>query len=135
MGPNRDRLRERLLAQHVPQADKIEEYRKEVQAMLERNEKMLRREKWFVTVFWFVVVTCLTAFLLWMGFANPIGLDLKSLSFTLVAASVFVMILYGAIELLKHFINRSRVEILKEVKGVEMQLLELRELLRTRSSG
>lgn len=134
MGPKPDGLRDHLLAQHVPQAEKIEDYRKGVQAMLERNEIRLRREKWFVTVFWFAVVTCLTAFLLWMGFANPIGMDAKILAFISMAASVVVMVLYGSIELLKHFVNRSRVEILKEVKGIEMQLLELRQELRTRNS-
>ncbi len=135
MGPNRDSLRDRLLAQSVPQAQKLDAYRKEVQAMLERNEKLLRREKWGVTVFWFVAVVCLTGFLLWMGFTNPIGMDPKSLSFASIAASVLVMVLYGSLELLKHFINRSRVEILKEVKGIEIQLLELREEMRTRNSS
>lgn len=134
MKANPNSLREQLLAQHVPQTTKSEDYRKEVQVMLERNEKRLRREKWFVTGFWLLVVTCLTGFLLWMGYANPIGMDPKILSFTSMAASVLVMVSYGAIELLKHFINRSRVEILKEVKGVEMQLLELREQLKTQLS-
>ena len=134
METNSHGLRDRLLEQHVPQAEKSKAYRKGIQAMLERNEKLLRREKWFVTGFWFVVVICLTAFLLWMGFANPTGMDSKNLAFTSMAASVLMMVLYGAIELLKHFINRSRVEILKEVKGVETQLLELREELRTRNS-
>jgi hypothetical protein len=134
MGSKPDGLRDRLLAQQVPQANKIEEYRREVQAMLERNENRLRREKWFVTVFWFVVVASLTVFLLWMGLANPIGMDAKNLAFTSMAAYLLVIVIYGAIELLKHFVNRSRVEILKEVKGIEMQLLELREALRIRNS-
>jgi hypothetical protein len=133
MGPKPDGLRDRLLAQHEPQANKIEEYRKGIQAMLERNETRLRREKWFVVAFWLVVVAFLTAFLLWIGFANPTGMGAKNLAFTSMAASVFVMVLYGSIELLKHFVNRSRVEILKEVKGVEIQLLELREELRLRN--
>lgn len=128
-----DSLRDRLLMQHIPQANKIEEYRKGVQAMLEHNEIRLRREKWFVTVFWLMVVPCLTAFLLWMGLANPLGMNAMSLAFTSMAASVAVMFFYGAMELLKHFVNRSRVEILKEVKGIEMQLLELREELRGRN--
>lgn len=46
-----------------------------------------------------------------------------------------VWFLFGGIELLKHFINRSRVEQLKELKRVELEILELRELLQTRSAG
>ncbi|MGO9254907.1 MAG: hypothetical protein ACLQU1_01185 [Bryobacteraceae bacterium] len=33
-------------------------------------------------------------------------------------------------ELLKHFINRARVELLKETKQVQLQVLELHDLLR-----
>ena len=43
--------------------------------------------------------------------------------------------MFGGIELLKHFINRSRVEQLKEIKRVELEILELRELLQTRAAG
>jgi len=41
-----------------------------------------------------------------------------------------VILLYGGIELVKHFINRSRVEVLKELKGLELHLLALEERLR-----
>lgn len=40
-----------------------------------------------------------------------------------------VILLYGAIEIVKHFINRSRVELLKELKQIELRLLELDERL------
>ncbi|HEY2585242.1 MAG TPA: hypothetical protein VGI81_05715 [Tepidisphaeraceae bacterium] len=38
--------------------------------------------------------------------------------------------LFGAVELLKHFINRARVDVLREVKGLELRILELQEQLR-----
>jgi hypothetical protein len=41
-------------------------------------------------------------------------------------------LLIGAVELLKHFINRSRLELLKEVKQVQLQMLELQESLSKR---
>jgi len=41
-----------------------------------------------------------------------------------------MLLLFGAVEIVKHLINRSRVEVLKEVKQVGMQILELRESLR-----
>jgi hypothetical protein len=39
-------------------------------------------------------------------------------------------LLVGAVELLKHFINRARVDVLREVKGLELRILELQEQLR-----
>ena len=42
---------------------------------------------------------------------------------------------FGGIELLKHFINRSRFEQLKELKRVELEVLELRDLLHARTAG
>jgi hypothetical protein len=134
MGPNPDSLRERLLAQHVPPARKLEEYRKEVQTMLDRNEKTLRREKWYASALWFYVVACATAFLVWMGTSTADWMGAKTAAVVSVGAFLLFVYIAAAVELLKHFINRSRVEMLKEVKGLEMQLLELREALRTRSS-
>ncbi len=48
---------------------------------------------------------------------------------TWVRASV-VLFICGATELSKHFINRSRAEVLKEVKQVQLQVLELQALLK-----
>lgn len=135
MGPNRDSLRDRLLAQHVPQAKKLDDYRKEVQAMLDRNEKLLRREKWYASVFWCAVVLGTTAFLVWMGTSTADWMGAKIAAVVSTGAMLLFMLLAASVELLKHFLNRARVELLKEVKGVEMQLLELRETLRTRSNA
>jgi hypothetical protein len=44
-------------------------------------------------------------------------------------------LLGGAVELLKHFINRARVETLKELKRLELEILELRGSLRGRGPG
>jgi hypothetical protein len=38
----------------------------------------------------------------------------------------------AAVEMVKYSINRSRVEVLKEVKGLELQLLEIKERLQPR---
>ena len=40
------------------------------------------------------------------------------------------MLIYGAAELTKYFINRARVELLKETKQVQLQVLELHDLVR-----
>ena len=40
------------------------------------------------------------------------------------------MLICGAVELMKYFINRARLELLKEAKQVQLQVLELHGLLR-----
>jgi hypothetical protein len=52
----------------------------------------------------------------WLGFVA---------CFTVIGASV---------ELVKYYIDRSRVEVLKEVKGLELQLLEIKEQLQQRQA-
>lgn len=128
MKPMSDEFRERLLAQQTTAPEKLALYRKEVQAMLERNEQVLRRQKWYVRVLWLFLVATVTALLVAGGFrsTSPLG------TFSAILACVWL--LFGAVELLKYFINRSRVELLKEIKRVEMNVLELRELLHGRGA-
>ena len=38
-----------------------------------------------------------------------------------------LLLIAGAVALLRYFINRRRVELLKEMKGLEVQLLEIKE--------
>lgn len=97
--------------------------------MLERNEKVLRREKWYASAIWLMVVTIWVPFLVYGGYHA----DEPRSAFW--AASACVWFLFGGIELLKHFINRSRVEQLKEIKRVELKVLELREALQGRAAG
>jgi uncharacterized ion transporter superfamily protein YfcC len=137
MAPNPDSLRERLLAQHVPQAKKLEEYRKEVQAMLEHEQKKLRIEKWYVILLFLTVMSWLIPWVIAVGWLGPRTVPwMDEKTATLISMSLMGILMYVWIttEMVKLFINRSRVEILKEVKAIEMQLLELREALGTRSS-
>ena len=116
-------LRERLLAQFEPDRHKLATYRMEVQTMLENNERTLRRQKWYAGSIWIFMVLMGTAFLVLGGMRDdtPFGLWLGIFAcFVLIGA---------AVEMVKYFINRSRVEVLKEVKGLELQLLELKERL------
>jgi hypothetical protein len=116
-------LRERLLAQFEPDRAKLATYAKEVQAMLEKNERTLRLQKWYAGTIWIFVVALSTSFLVLGGQRGdtPAGTWLGILA-------CFFMI-GAAVELVKYFINRSRVEVLKEVKGIELQLLEIKEIL------
>ena len=124
MEPLRESLRERLLAQGEPTSEKMAVYRKEIQTMLEKNEKVLRRQKWYAGAIWIWAVALTTTFLLlagWLG-KTPVGV--------LWGMMASLLLIAGAVELLKYFINRSRVELLKEMKGLEVQLLEIKEQLR-----
>src|SRR5207248_4672022 len=68
-----DALRDRLLSQQAPRPagpERLAAYRKEIQAMLDQNEKGLRREKRFVTVLWLYLVALATVFLV-IGGTRP----------------------------------------------------------------
>jgi hypothetical protein len=123
-------LRERLLAQFEPDRDKLATYRKEVQAMLEKNEQTLRLQERQVglmvkgTFFFLLGIGFMTlAWLLW-GESPGVWLGFV-VCFSLICAGV---------ELVKYYLIRTRVEILKEVKGLELQLLEIKEQLQQRQA-
>jgi hypothetical protein len=117
-------LRDRLLAQFEPDSEKLAAHRKEVEAMLEQNERVLWWQGWYAGAIWVFVVMLGTAFFVLGGMRSdsPPGIFL----------GIFAcfMLIGAAVELVKYFINRSRIEVLKEVKGLELQILELKERLR-----
>src|SRR5271165_1320118 len=123
MGTGNDNIRDRLLSR-LPQPANLAAYREEVAVTLEKNTKGLQRERWVVTALWLFMVALSTAFLLLGGLRSgtPLGLYFEILA-------CFCLI-YPSVELLKHFINRSRVELLKEVKQVQLQVLELHASIR-----
>lgn len=115
-------LRDRLLAKPAPQPSKLEAYRKEVEAMIEEKERRLQREKTVSGLMWLFVVALATTFLLIGGFR---GGEIR-LWFGIQACFWF---LFGAVFLLRTFLNRNRVEFLKEIRGLEVRVLELQEKL------
>jgi hypothetical protein len=117
---NDDSLRDRLLGQ-LPQPANLADYRREVALKLEETQKAFRREKIAVRVLWISCVVLSIGFLWFDGSpsAFPKGPWLALFTFSL-----------GAIELLRHFVNRNRIDFLKEIKQVQVQLFELNDLLR-----
>jgi hypothetical protein len=101
-------VRDRLLSR-LPQPENLPAYREEVSAALAKNEKTFRRQKWATGALWIYVIG-FAVIPLTMGWLR---LDTRN----------------GAVELLKLFINRNRVEILKELKQVQLQVLELQASL------
>lgn len=124
MEPKPELLRERLLAQFEPDAGKLASHRKEIQAMLAKQERTLRFQKWYAAANWIFVVALGTLFLTLAGMLEmmPPGTLLGFLS--------CFFLIGGAVELLKYFMNSHRVELLKELKGLELQVLEIKEQLR-----
>jgi hypothetical protein len=131
MEARNDPLRDRLLAEHAPAESSLTLYRKEVQAMLDRNERVLRREKRYAAVLWIYAVLLATAFLVASGFWNPTPERVWLASL----AGIGLVLIGGAVELLKHFMNRSRVELLKEIKQLELHVLELQESTRAKTGS
>ena len=115
-------VRERLLAR-LPQPENLAAYRQETASLLERHEKALFWEKWSSQILIYsafaLVFMCLTD---WGQ-----GLDHR--------ASVAFYILTGLMFLgagstsLRYYFNRSKVDLLKEVKQVQLQVLELQASL------
>ena len=115
-------FREQLLALGQPAEDKLVRYHKETDAMLERMQKGLRREKWGMCAIWSFAVLFMTVTLLIVGYRGR-------MPEVTVLASAFMILIYGGLEIVKHFVNRSRVEILTELKSLELQVLNLEERL------
>jgi hypothetical protein len=119
-----DRLRDRLLGQWEPTRPSYLNYRKEVEAMLANQEKKLRRESWFTNVMWIYIVLLSTAYMLGSGL-----LMFHKIEGTWLAVSAVLWSLYGAVFFFIHQINKSRFEVIKEIKGVELRLAALEERL------
>ena len=122
-----DSLKDRLLSQDRWDPSALEHYRKETKMALEAQEGMLRREKRVNLLMWPLIVLMSTAFLVLGGYQKgPAG----GLWFGILACFWF---LFGSVFLLKLFANVTRVELLKEIKGLEIRVLELREALERES--
>lgn len=113
---------EQLLSR-LPRPANLAAYQEEVTSLLAKNEKMLRRNKWTVVRVWIFAVAVSGPFL-WMAgrhFNTPQG------NWFLGLACFWV--LFGAIEILKYVAQQGRVELLKELKQIQLQVLELHGLL------
>ena len=123
MERNNESLRDRLLSR-LPQPENLADYRKEVAALLEKNDQRLRIEKLGSGAMW-VFVICLATLFFWFSGEN--GNTAKA---AWLGSFACFWTIVGAVELLKHFINRTRVELLRETKQVQLLVLELHSQLR-----
>ena len=116
-------ISERLLSR-LPRPANIAAYQEELTSLLAENERRLRRNKWTVVRVWIFVVLVSAPFL-WMA-----GTHFNTSEGNWFLGLVGFWVLFGAIEIAKYEYNQGRVELLKELKQVQLQILELHALLR-----
>jgi hypothetical protein len=123
-----DSLRERLLRQHAPEPEKLARYRKETQAMLEREERRLRFVGFFTAAMWIMLVAMGVAYALVAGWAP----DKPTKVYFSIGLMMMMLMVGGAVQLVSGFIARARLGIIKDIKGLELRVIELESLLRER---
>ena len=112
-----------LLLSRLPRPANLAAYQEEVKSLFEKNEKTLRQHKWTVRRLWiFVIVTSIP--FLWMA-----GAYFKTPQGNWFLITVYFWVLLGAIEVAKYHHNQARVELLKEMKQVQLQVLEVQAML------
>ena len=112
-----------LLLSRLPRPANLPAYQEEVRSLLEKNEKTLRQSKWTVRRVWiFVIAVSIPCLLVAAQHFN----EPQSNWFL---STVYFWVLFGAIEIAKYGHNQARVELLKELKQVQLQVLEVQALL------
>ena len=98
--------------------------------MLANHEKRLTWEKRMTTVMWIYIVVLTTILLTGSGL-----LMIHKVEGTWMAVTAVFWYLFGAVFLFIHLINRSRFEVIKEIKGIELRLAALEERLAGRGES
>jgi hypothetical protein len=126
---NDDSLRECLLRQHMPDPEKLATYRKETQAMLEREERRLRFHARFTAAMWIFFVAMGVMYALVAGWSA----DKPTKVYFTIGITLMMLLFGGALQLIAGFIGRARLEVTKDIKGLELRIMELDALVRERS--
>jgi hypothetical protein len=113
-------IRERLLLR-LPQPENLAAYREETASLLAKHEKALFWEKMPSKVLYIIASAIVMAYIFW---GQKHGTNVTQL-LGLWALLFFV----GAVQDLRYRIYRSRVDMLKDVKQVQLQILELQASL------
>ena len=121
MEPKDETMQDRLLS-HLPKKPaNLADYRREVATLLQKNEKHLLRQKRAANA-----IFGSSGFL--SGALLGVGFDKSNWGVWLGFVAIWLFIV-GVFAALTPAINRTRVELLKELKQVQLQVLELQEQL------
>lgn len=126
---SRSQVISELLLSRLPRPENLGTYQEEVKALLAENEKKLRQNKWTVVRVW-VFVIALSIPCLWMAgahFNTPQG--------NWFLGTTYFWVLFGAIEIAKYVQRQDRAELLKELKQIQLQVLELQASLPKRGAA
>ncbi len=122
MEKQNESMRERLLA-HLPQPENLAAYREETASLLAKYEKALFWENRMPSIVFSVsAIAILIADRFWAQKIDQV-----------VWFGVGLLIFAGALTDLRYRIDRSKVDTLKEVKQVQLQILELQASLQERN--
>ena len=122
MEPENSTLRERLLAQ-LPKPENFAAYRDETAALLEKHTRALRWEKWSFQIL------CFCASIIWIISLSDWGQKLDPHASSTLHTVVIMMFLGAVSTGLRYYFNQSKVDLLREVKQVQLQVLELQSSL------
>jgi type VI protein secretion system component VasF len=118
MEKQNDNIRERLLAQ-LPQPENLAAYREETASLLAKHEKALFWERMPPIVAMVGAMAIVIAHWVW---AQKTGAAIVNQT---VWFGVGILFVAGVVTGLSYRINRSQVDLLKEIKQVQLQVLEL----------
>jgi hypothetical protein len=113
---------ERLLSR-LPRPADLAAYEEKVKSLLEENENKLRQNKWTVRRIWIFVIA-VSVPCLWMVAAHPYTSEGNWF-----LGTTYFWVLFAAIEVAKYEHNQGRVELLKELKQIQLQVLEVQAWL------
>ena len=111
-----------LLLSRLPRPANLAAYEEEVKSLLAKNEKKLRQHKWTARRVW-IFVAAVSAPCLWMA-----GMHFNTSQGNWFLGTVYFWVLFGAVESAKYASHQGRVELLKELKQTQLQVLELHAL-------
>jgi len=115
-------LRNQLLDAAVERSPRHTQYQQEVKTMLSDLEARVRKEKWMVGIQWIFIVLLTTAFM----FIGGYHIDKSTLALWFGIQAIF-WLLIGTVFLLGARFSMLRLDLLTEIKRVELAVLELKE--------
>jgi hypothetical protein len=119
----RSRLRESLLSQQDVSSQRLDKYRTEVNMLLEQKERSVLLEKRVTSGAWVFLVALSTTFIVLGGMRND---TLTGIWFGILACFWLVL---GSTFLARQQQSQRELVLFKELKGLELQVLELRKVV------
>lgn len=118
-----DALRNRLLGLETGPAD-LPQYCARVRETIASDQRRIRRERYATRAFW---IFCAASAVAWLWFSAGAA------HFPREPFLACIFFAWGGVEMVKHYVNSCRVDLLKEIKQLQLQVFELQEADRGRA--